>query len=60
MQAVARTNGEIEEALRKVGKELEAIGEDGDDEALQAIFDTLRWCIGEASFDVTVGRWLSS
>jgi hypothetical protein len=50
-----RTEAELEEAFRRVGKELE---QDEDDEVLQAIYETLRWCDGTSDFDNTIGQYL--
>lgn len=49
----------MEEAFKKVGDELAKVEELGiDNDTLQAIFDTLRWCARESDFDSSIGLYL--
>ena len=50
-----RTERELDEAYLKVGN---AMIENEDDETLQAIYDTLRWCDGGSDFENTIGQYL--
>jgi len=55
-----RTREEIEEAFRRLQAEASSYEGGEDDEELQAIYDTLRWCIGEVDFDNSIAMHFSS
>ena len=52
-----RTSEEMKEAFSRVGNLLSDPDYE-DDETLQAIYETLRWCDGDSNFEETIGMHL--